>query len=180
VAGHADLDSEREGYRRQRLHALVAAELRSQAPVSTPPDAAADASKSGADGALPVSAAGPLDAEKESLNNDDIAASESYPTLLRRLYRRADIPDRPRNALGMLRDVPVAEMEARLMAQIPVGGDTMRQLAVQRGVAVKDYLAGHGVPAARLFLGVAGGGAAAPAKADAPPAPRAELSLGTR
>ena len=182
VAGHADLDTEREGYRRQRLHALVAAEQRSEAPASGPASGAAvDASESGAGRALPESAAGPLDAENESLENDDVAASAQYPLLLRRLYRRADIPDRPRNALGMLRDVPVAEMEARLMAQIPVGGDTMRQLAVQRGVAVKDYLAGHGVLAARLFLGAAGAaGAVSPDKADGPPVPHAALSLGTR
>lgn len=182
VAGHADLDTEREGYRRQRLHALVAAEQRSEAPASGPASGAAvDASESGAGRALSESAAGPLDVENESLENDGVAASAQYPLLLRRLYRRADIPDRPRNALGMLRDVPVAEMEARLMAQIPVGGDTMRQLAVQRGVAVKDYLAGHGVPAARLFLGAAGAaGAVSPDKADGPPVPHAALSLGTR
>jgi outer membrane protein OmpA-like peptidoglycan-associated protein len=51
----------------------------------------------------------------------------------------------------MLRDIPVPEMEALLMAHIDVDENAMRQLAVQRGVAVKDYLVGKGVAAARLF-----------------------------
>ena len=116
--------------------------------------------------------------------------------LLRRLYRRADVPGRPRNAIGLLRDVPQAEMEALLLAHIEVGQDAMRQLAVQRAVAVKDYLAAHGAPADRLFLGAAqaaaDAAAAAPASAasaatsgSAPAAapawtPHADLKLATR
>ena len=53
----------------------------------------------------------------------------------------------------MLRDIGVPEMEALLMAHIDVGESAMRQLAVQRGVTVKDYLAGKGIAANRLFLG---------------------------
>ena len=106
---------------------------------------------------------------------------------MRRQYRRADVPGRPRNAIGLLRDVSVPEMEALLLAHIDVGEDAMRQLAVQRGVAVKDYLASRGAPAERLFLGAARAGdavAAGPAGAASAPAapwsPRAELTLATR
>jgi hypothetical protein len=59
-----------------------------------------------------------------------------------------------------------------LLANIPVDDEAMRSLALQRGVAVKDYLIGLNLPAERLFLGAA--------KAVAPDAnwsPRAELKL---
>lgn len=102
-----------------------------------------------------------------------------YPELLKRLYRRADIPGKPRNAIGFLRDLPVAEMESLLMARIDVDEDAMRRLAVQRGVAVKDYLAGKSLPAERLFLGAARTGAAA-ASTDAASAPAGVASAAGR
>ena len=187
VVGTARLEAEREGYRRERLKALVLAERRGDAAPApagaasdAPPSAAASAPETGASGAQPAGAAAP--------SANDVTADADYPQLLRRLYRRADIPGRPRNAIGLLRDVPVPEMEALLMAHIEVGEDAMRQLAVQRGVAVKDYLAAQKLPAERLFLGAArtGGAAAAQAPASAasaPPgawSPRAELALATK
>ena len=182
VVGTARLGAEREGYRRERLKALVAAERRGDAPA--PPagaasDAAPQATISGAAGAPPAGAAAPSDG--------DITADADYPALLRRLYRRADIPGRPRNAIGLLRDVPVAEMEALLTSHIEVGDDAMRQLALQRGVAVKDYLAGRKLAPERLFLGAAraaGSAAELPAgAASAAPgawSPHAELNLAAR
>ena len=117
-----------------------------------------------------------------------------YPRLLRQLYRRADLPGKPRNAIGLTRDVPVPEMEALLLAQIDVGDDAMRQLALQRGVAVKDYLAGKKLQPERLFLGAPRASATSPASAPAsaasaasaapaaasPWSPRAELALTAR
>ncbi len=64
---------------------------------------------------------------------------------------------RPRNAVGMLKDVPPAEMEGLLLADMQVSEDAVRQLALQRSVAVRDYLAAQSVPLERLFLGAAGG-----------------------
>ncbi|TXI19122.1 MAG: DUF748 domain-containing protein, partial [Ottowia sp.] len=177
VIGSARLEAEREGWRRERLQALLAAEQRAEAATApaaataaaTVPAAAASAPSapiSGAAGAGPAGAGAPPDAESAM-------DAEQRARLLRRLYRRADVPGRPRNAIGLLRDVSVPEMEALLLAHIDVGEDAMRQLAVQRGVAVKDYLASRGAPAERLFLGAA----SAPA---APWSPRAELTLATR
>ena len=117
-----------------------------------------------------------------------------YPRLLRQLYRRADLPGKPRNAIGLLKDVPVPEMEALLLSHIEVSEDAMRQLAVQRGAAVKDYLASKQLPAERLFLGAPRAGATTAATAASAPAsaasdaagaakawsPRAELTLATR
>ena len=67
-------------------------------------------------------------------------------------YREAPLPDRPRNALGMLKDVPPAEMEAMLLTAAKVDDDALRQLANTRAQAVKDAIAAKGVAGERLFL----------------------------
>jgi outer membrane protein OmpA-like peptidoglycan-associated protein len=63
-------------------------------------------------------------------------------------------------------------MEALLLAQVAITEDSMRDLAAQRGQAVKDYLAGKQLPPERLFIG-----AAKTEPAEAKGSPRAELSL---
>ncbi|HEX5785642.1 MAG TPA: DUF748 domain-containing protein [Burkholderiaceae bacterium] len=80
------------------------------------------------------------------------------------LYKRADMP-KPRNALGLLKDIAPADMETLLMTQIPATDTQMNALAVQRGVAVRDHLARLGVAPQRLFLGTPPVGATAPAQA---------------
>ena len=62
-----------------------------------------------------------------------------------------------------------------LLANVAVTDDVVRELAVQRGVAVRDYLVSKQLPPERLFLGAA--------KAVPPEAkwsPRAELNLATQ
>ena len=94
-----------------------------------------------------------------------------YPVLLKALYKRTDMP-KPRNAIGMTKDVSATEMSDLLLANLVVTPDTMRQLAAQRGVAVRDYLVSKALPIERLFLG-----ASKAATADDRASPRAELSL---
>ncbi len=97
-----------------------------------------------------------------------------YPVLLKEVYKHADM-SKPRNLVGMAKDLPVADMEKLLLADIRVNDDAMRELAVQRGVVVKDYLATKDLPPERLFLGAA--------KAVPPEAkwtPRAELELASK
>lgn len=63
-------------------------------------------------------------------------------------------------------------MESLLLAEFKVSDDAIRELAVQRGAAVKDYRAAQNLPPDRLSLGAA--------KAVPPEAkwtPRAELNL---
>ncbi|WP_101048051.1 DUF748 domain-containing protein [Macromonas nakdongensis] len=123
VVGHSRLDSEREAFRRLKLDGMVAAEKRRRA------------ARDGQDGtALPP------------------VSADEYPALLKEVYRRADIT-KPRNLLGLAKDLPVADMEALLLAAVPVTEADMRDLGVARGVAVKEYLASRQVPATRLFLG---------------------------
>lgn len=96
-----------------------------------------------------------------------------YPALLKEVYQRADMA-KPRNLIGLAKSLPVPDMEKLLLASITVNDDAMRELAVQRGVAVKDYLAASGLSPDRLFLGAV--------KAVPPEAkwtPRAELNLAT-
>jgi len=125
VVGASSLEVEREALKAERLNTLLLAEKRRRAVVS------------GQDGA----AVRALD------------AAESV-ALLKAVYRRADIT-KPRNLLGLAKDLEPPEMEALLKANMTVTEDAMRELALQRGVAVKDYLASRGLPGARLFLGAA-------------------------
>jgi uncharacterized protein involved in outer membrane biogenesis len=142
VVGTAHFEAEREALKRERLSALLLAEKRRTA-ASRSQDAAS------------VLAYSP----------------EEMPVLLRAAYRRADIV-KPRNLVGLAKDLDVPEMEALLLANISVNEDAIRDLALQRAVAVKDYLALKKVPTDRLFLGaVKTTGSVAEAK------PHAELLL---
>mgnify|MGYP003575623241 CR=1 FL=1 len=123
ITGTSDAASEREAYQRQVLDARLAAERRKET-LATGGSAEAAAHLSAAD----------------------------RSRLLRLLYRQADLPDKPRNALGFAKDLPDAEMAARLAARVPVDDDDMRELALQRAVAVRDAIAAKGVAVQRLFL----------------------------
>jgi len=123
VVGQSDFEKEREAAKRQRLREMAMAEKRRAAVRGNQ-----DASKIG-----PVT-----DAE--------------YPALLEAVYKRADI-SKPRNMIGLAKDLPTAEMEKLLLANIEVNEQAVRELAVARGAAVRDYLVEHKLASDRLFLG---------------------------
>lgn len=148
VVGTASLDAERDAFKREQLRALVQAEKRRAA--------LANPAASGA--ALPVPA-------------ERTVTDEEYPLFLKAVYRRADIP-KPRNLLGMAKDLSVNEMESLLLAHLVASEESMRELAVSRGVVVRDYLAAQSLPLERLFLG-----AAKSVPPEAKWSPRAELNL---
>jgi uncharacterized protein involved in outer membrane biogenesis len=79
-------------------------------------------------------------------------APEERERWLTAAYRAAPLPDRPRNAVGMLKEVPTKDMEAMLIANAVVDDDALRQLANRRAQAVKDAIAAKGVAGERLFL----------------------------
>lgn len=146
VTGTASLDAEHDAYKRAQLQTLVHNEKRRS--LGT---AAAQA----AQGQPVVPQVTP----------------QEYPALLKAVYKRADFP-KPRNLIGMAKDLPVPEMEALLLSHLEASESAMQALALQRGVAVRDYLASQQVPMERLFLGAV--------KAVAPDAkwqPHAELNL---
>lgn len=142
VVGTSSLEAEREDFKRERLAERVRAEKRR----------ATVREGSSSTAAVNVSPA-------------------EYPALLKAVYQRADMA-KPRNLIGLTKDLPVPEMEKLLMAGIVADDNTLRELAVQRAVAVRDYLAASGLPPARLFLG-----APKSIPADAKWTPRAELNL---
>ena len=81
-----------------------------------------------------------------------IEASE-YPKYLAAVYRDANLPDRPRNVLGMAKDIPPAEMEALLLASYGADDEALRSLANRRAQTVKDWLAGSGgIAGERVFI----------------------------
>ncbi len=123
VTGESRLDVERDAWKQERLHQIVRAEKRRS------------------------SIAGGANADAEIVVGDD-----EYPALLKEVYRRADMV-KPKNVVGLAKDLPAAEMEALLLANVVVADDAMQQLAVRRGVAVRDYLATRDIPTGRLFLG---------------------------
>lgn len=79
-------------------------------------------------------------------------AADERARLLKQVYRETDIPGKPRNPLGFAKDIAGPEMEALLKARVPADDDAMRELALKRGIAVRDALMAKGLPSERLFL----------------------------
>ena len=148
VVGQASLDVEREAFRREQLQALLQAERRRAAVLA---------------GAVP----GTSTTVAQAGSGADDAA------MLLQVYQRADIP-KPRTAQGALQPQTQEEMENLLLSHQSASEEQLRALAVQRGVAVRDYLVTRAVSAERLFLG-----AARVVPPEAKWRPRAELSLST-
>ena len=142
VVGTAHLEREQADIRRERLNGMLLAEKRR---------AAASAGKD-------VTAVA------------DVTADEA-PALLKDVYRRADIK-KPRNLVGLAKDLAPSEMEALLMGSFVVNEDTIRELALNRGVAVREYLTARQLPSERLFLG-----ASKTTEGSADWQPRAELNI---
>ncbi|RZJ55538.1 MAG: DUF748 domain-containing protein, partial [Acidovorax sp.] len=115
-------------------------------------------------------------AEKRRANPADsspVSAAE-YPALLKEVYRRADMA-KPRNLVGLAKELTVPEMEALLLANQSATEAMAADLAHDRGQAIRSYLVAQKLPAERLFV-------AAPKSGNQPDkwTPRADLSLEAR
>lgn len=104
-------------------------------------------------------------------------AADERARLVRRLYADTPLPNKPRNVLGLAKDIPPAEMEALLRSSHVVNTDNARELALQRGLVVRDALLAKGLPSERLF--VAAPKLRASGEDDAGWTPRVQLGLGT-
>ena len=102
-------------------------------------------------------------------------AADERARLLKQVYSDTDLPDKPRNAIGFAKDIPGSEMEALLKARAPVTDEAMRELALQRGIAVRDALLAKGLTSERLFL--AAPKLRASGEGDAAWTPRVQLAL---
>lgn len=132
IAGRADPETDREGLRRASIDRKVRV-LKLN-----------DAVKKG-----------------ESIDPESIVVTpEEYPKLLARVYKDEKFP-KPRNLVGLQKDLPVEEMEKLMITNAQVTDDDMIALGNQRAQAVKDWLLKNGpVPEDRLFLLAAKTGAA--------------------
>jgi len=79
--------------------------------------------------------------------------AEQRARLVGQIYEDTRLPDKPRNVIGMVKDIPVAEMEAMLVAAMPVDAAAGRLLAQQRGRTVREALMAKGLGSERLFIG---------------------------
>ncbi|QNP48542.1 DUF748 domain-containing protein [Diaphorobacter aerolatus] len=148
VVGWADAESEKAAIKRERLNAMVLAQKRRKV------------SRDGGD------------------TKDVVAvAPGEYAELLKETYKRADVK-KPRNMVGLAKDLPTAEMEALLLENLQLQDNAAQELALQRGVAVRDYLASQNVPIDRLFVGA--GKLQGDQAADTKWSPKAELKLATQ
>jgi len=75
-----------------------------------------------------------------------------YPEFLLAAYKRSEIK-KPRNMVGLAKDLPTREMEDLLMADITVDDEAIRALALDRAAAVRDHLLAQKLASERLFLG---------------------------
>jgi uncharacterized protein involved in outer membrane biogenesis len=125
IEGHVDLEKDREAMRQLLFRRKVAARKR------------ADLVKAGQPAPAP--------------DNVRVETAE-YPKYLARAYKLEKFP-KPRNVIGMAKDLPVPEMEKLMLTHIQVTDDDLRRLAVERASRVRDRLVASGkVEPGRIFL----------------------------
>ncbi len=125
VEGHADTGKDPEGLRRYLFQKKIKAQkLREMTSQGSPP--------------VPV-------------DNVTVAPAE-YPKFLKAAYKAEKFP-KPRNFIGMAKDLPDPEMEKLILAHIEIRPDDLRDLALARAQVVKDVLLKSGqVEPDRIFL----------------------------
>ncbi len=125
IEGHVDPEKDREAVRQLLFRRKVAARKLS------------DLGKAG-------KPAPPLDAVR--------VEPAEYPKYLVQAYKAEKFP-KPRNFLGIAKDLPAAEMEKLMLTHIQVSDDDLRRLAADRASHVRDRIVGIGkVEAERVFL----------------------------
>ncbi|MDM4765116.1 DUF748 domain-containing protein [Pelomonas sp. SE-A7] len=100
-----------------------------------------------------------IEAERQREQRRDASAKPGREQLLRSVYLRSELKTRPRNLVGLLKELPAAEMEKLLLDSYSIDAEAARQLALARAVLVRDALIARGVPNERLFLAAPKSGA---------------------
>ena len=125
IEGHVDIEMDREGMRQLIFRRKVAAQKLADLAITGQPAPALD---------------------------NVLVESAEYPKYLARAYKVEKFP-KPRNFIGMAKDIPVPEMEKLMLTHIQVTDDILRQLAVDRASRVRDRLVAVGkVEPERVFL----------------------------
>ncbi|MBF1164997.1 MAG: hypothetical protein HXL68_08140 [Dechloromonas agitata] len=124
ITGRADPEIDREGLKRVAIERAMKAEKLK------------DLKKSG---------------EGKSLDEIEIAPTE-VKTYLIRAYKEAKFP-KPRNVIGLQKELPVEEMEKLMLTNLPATDDDIKALADRRAEVVQGWLVEQGkVPPERVFL----------------------------
>ncbi len=77
---------------------------------------------------------------------------EEYPKYLKLAYKEEKFP-KPRNILGIAKDLPVPEMEKLMLTNQKVTEEDLRALAGERALAARDYLLQSGqIEQERIFI----------------------------
>jgi hypothetical protein len=89
----------------------------------------------------------------ESGSVEDVQISEKdYPRYLEKAYKAEKFP-KPRNMIGLLKDLPVEEMEKLMMANMKADDEALRRLADRRAREVAQWLGEEGkVASERIFI----------------------------
>lgn len=86
----------------------------------------------------------------ENAETVQVQAGE-YSKFLKAAYKKEKFP-KPRNAIGLIKDLPDNEMQKLIIANTAVGENELQSLARERAVSVMNYLiAKGGLPSERLF-----------------------------
>jgi flagellar motor protein MotB len=112
IIGHADLEKDREGLKQELLLRRVKAQK------------IKDMARKGG--------------ETPSLD-DVIVTPQEYPVYLKQAYKAEKFP-KPRNIVGMAKDLPVPEMEKLMLTNLKVTDDDLKALSQERARAVRNYL----------------------------------------
>ncbi|MCX5735727.1 MAG: DUF748 domain-containing protein, partial [candidate division NC10 bacterium] len=84
--------------------------------------------------------------------DDVVVTPEEYEDYLTLAYRAEKFP-KPRNFIGMVKGLPVPEMEKLILTHIEAGDEELHQLASQRATRVQEAILRSGkVEAERLFI----------------------------
>ena len=81
---------------------------------------------------------------------------------LKQVYRNT-VKERPRNMVGLAKELPAEEMRALILQDMAVPASAWQELAAERAQNVRDYLLAQGVEAERVFLGSPSGKTSNPA-----------------
>ena len=84
--------------------------------------------------------------------DDVIVTPEEYPVYLKQAYKAEKFP-KPRNIVGMAKDLPVPEMEKLILTNLKVTDDDLKALSEERAKAVRNYLLqSQQVEETRIFI----------------------------
>jgi len=76
---------------------------------------------------------------------------QEYQKYLKRAYKEEKFP-KPKNILGMAKDIPAPEMEKLMLTYIEVKESDLRTLASQRAQKVKESIVKAGIQPERIFI----------------------------